>query len=365
MNSNSKILLLGGTGAMGSHLSKILADQGHDIYITTRQNIKVATTNEYIHYIQGNAKEDSFLDRELRNRDYHCIVDFMTYSHSEFENRKEVLLNSTSQYVFLSSSRVYAESTTPLTEESPRLLDVYKKPDYLATDEYALAKAREEDSLKCSQNRNWTIIRPYITYSEKRLQLGVMEKESWLYRALRGRKIVFSKDIAQHLTTLTYGNDVAKGIASIIGHKKALGETFHITQSKAIKWSKVQEIYQDVIEEVIGKRPEVILTDEAINLNRGIKKWQVKVDRLYNREFDNSKINQFIDTSTFISPEDGLRNCLRTFLNLPQFLSIDWQENILMDKISNEVSSYSEMKNLREALSYVKWRFFKHTNKLP
>ena len=40
-------------------------------------------------------------------------------------------------------------------------------------------------------------------------QLGVLEKELWLYRALNGRTIVFSKDIAEKSTTLTYGYDVA------------------------------------------------------------------------------------------------------------------------------------------------------------
>ena len=33
-----KILLLGGTGAIGSHLSEILSTQGHLIFITSRKN---------------------------------------------------------------------------------------------------------------------------------------------------------------------------------------------------------------------------------------------------------------------------------------------------------------------------------------
>ena len=31
-----RILLLGGTGAMGEHLTRILAEQGDDVYVTTR-----------------------------------------------------------------------------------------------------------------------------------------------------------------------------------------------------------------------------------------------------------------------------------------------------------------------------------------
>lgn len=43
-----KILILGGTGAMGKHLVKLLEEQGHHCYITSRQNIK---SNELCTYI--------------------------------------------------------------------------------------------------------------------------------------------------------------------------------------------------------------------------------------------------------------------------------------------------------------------------
>ena len=73
---------------------------------------------------------------------------------------------------------MYADST-PITEETPRLLDVCKDADYLKTDEYALAKAREENILFCSGKKKRTIIHPYITYNTERLQLGAIEKDIW------------------------------------------------------------------------------------------------------------------------------------------------------------------------------------------
>lgn len=39
-NQRLKILLLGGTGAMGVHLSKVLNNQGEDVYVTTRRERK-------------------------------------------------------------------------------------------------------------------------------------------------------------------------------------------------------------------------------------------------------------------------------------------------------------------------------------
>ncbi|MEO2263754.1 hypothetical protein [Dorea sp. YH-dor228] len=56
-----------------------------------------------------------------------------------------------------------------MTEESPRLLDVCRDADYLKTEEYALKKAKEEDFLK-QKGKNWTIVRPSITYNSERLR---------------------------------------------------------------------------------------------------------------------------------------------------------------------------------------------------
>ena len=139
----------------------------------------------------------------------------------------------------MSSARVYAGSSEPIVETSPRLLDTVNDEVYLRTDEYALAKAREENLLSQSGKTNWVIVRPYITYSEIRLQLGVLEKEQWLYRAMNGRKIVFPKDIAEKMTTLTYGYDVACGIAAVAGKPAANGRAFHVTAAEAIRWSDV------------------------------------------------------------------------------------------------------------------------------
>ena len=176
----SKILILGGTGAMGTHLVSSLEDTDNEVYVTTR---KQRANRSNITYVQGNAHDDAFI-RPLQTEGMDVVVDFMVYNTEEFKKRASLMLDSCSQYVYLSSSRVYSDNDEVITESTPRLLDVCKDEEYLATDEYALTKARQENILRQSGKTNWTIIRPYITYSEIRLQLGVNEKETWLYRAL-------------------------------------------------------------------------------------------------------------------------------------------------------------------------------------
>ena len=342
----NNILILGGTGAMGKYLTQLLADRSR-IVVTTR---KKRTSLGNVSYIQGDAHDLCFL-KLLLNDNFDVIIDFMGYTTDEFRKRFLLLLDSCKQYMFLSSARVYSGVDGLITEETPRLLDVCMDEEYLATDEYALAKARQEDMLKNSERNNWTIIRLYITYGENRLQLGVLEKERWLYRAIHGRTVIFSEDIGDKFTTLTYGYDVARGIFSLIGQKEALGEIFHITSNKSLRWSEVLDIYLSAIADKIGKKPKVLYLNEY-----PVFSWQVSKDRIYNRRFDTNKIGNFIDISTFADFNDGLKKCIANMIENPLFEEISWREEAYFDYLSSEYSTMSEMSCIKQQVKYLFYR---------
>lgn len=314
------ILLLGGTGAMGTYLKDLLDQQGNQIYITSRSK-KIGTDS--IHYLEGNAHKKEFLDGVLNLHTWDAIVDFMVYNTDEFQDKVNQLLEATQQYVFLSSSRVYADSKDKIKENSPRLLDISTDSQYLTTDEYALAKAKQENILQQSSHKNWTIIRPYITYGLERLQLGVFEKEDWLYRAIQGKPIIFCKEINNKTTTLTSGLDVAKAIIKLISNPLSLSQCYHITTPHSLQWADVLTVYLDVLELHLGRRPKVTFVPLNKFLKLEVGRYQVLCDRLYNREFDNSKISQFINVNNFESPRKGLTECLNNFLQNQRFLPIN------------------------------------------
>lgn len=349
-----KILLLGGTGAMGVHLKDILASRGDDVFITSRRR---RSDEQHIHYIQGNAHDIVFLHFVLK-QGWDAIVDFMVYSTDEFKQRVPLLLSATHQYIFISSSRVYAESEKPITETSPRLLDVLDDAVYLATDEYALRKARQEDLLLKGTAQNFTIVRPYITYSEERLQLGDMELHKWLLRALDGRTIVLSRDIADHYTTLTYGLDVANGINSLIGNEKALGETFHITGTKAMTWREVLGVYLDTIQDITGIRPKVKWIERSRILSNPAQKYQVLYDRFFDRQFDNSKILSIAPWLEFTDPSKGLPSCVKHYAktqDLHNYSVIDEAEN---DRVTHEHLRLSQIRSFKHKILYIVCRYF-------
>lgn len=347
-----KILILGGTGAMGIYLVDILAEAGNQVDVTSRRQRE---DKENIHYIQGNAHSIDFMKQILSTKRYNAIVDFMTYTTIEFQQRYKMYLENTDQYFLLSTSRVYADSPI-IRETSPRLLDVVSDKDYLKTDEYALTKARQEDILNNSGKKNYTIIRPYMTYSDNRLQLGVLDKDTFIQRALKGRSVVIPKDIMSHSTTLTYGFDVSSCIANLIGNSKAFGETFHITTDKTIKWMNVVNVYMTVFEKKIGFRPKIIMIDQCPQLWTNLERYQVLYDRLYNRSFDNSKIIDAVGGYEFTEPTVGLTKCMESFLVNPSFSNLMGKIEGIHDHYSHEFTSLNEFTSNKNKISYLLYR---------
>lgn len=342
------ILIFGGTGAMGTHLVSILAARGVKCFVTTRRHLE---NKENVEYLVGDAHDINFIKSIFSIRQWDAIVDFMKYSTKDFESRVDLLLSNTKQYIYLSSSRVYAENKELLKENSPLLLDVCQDTEYLQTDEYALAKARQERILRKSGKNNWTIIRPYITFNEQRLQLTALEKESWLYRALKGKTIVLSKDLLGRTTTLTYGYDVARAITVLIGDDTVLGEIFHITNSKSLRWKDILSLYLSVIEKNLGFTPKVKIVDQWQPYMGG-NKYQVRWDRLYDRKFDNTKIGKYIDISTFKDTQVALSECLESFILNPQFKQINWKHEALKDKVTGEWTNIREIVGFKKKIQY-------------
>lgn len=346
------VLVLGGTGAIGKHLVRWLSK---DCIVTVTSRSK-HEDEFHVEYIKGNARDNAFLDEILSKR-YDAIVDFMRYGTEEFALRVDKLLQNTDHYLFISSARVYSKSVNPIKETSSRLLDVCKDEEYLSTDEYALSKARQENILQSKDLRNWTIIRPYITYSENRLQLGTLEKEEWLFRALSGRKVVFSEDILNKYTTLTYGKDVSEAIAKLTCNEEAKGQVYHITGGVPITWKQALTIYSNAFQEETGRKLEYVLTKESLNLKLGKAAYQVRYDRLYDRVFSEEKIKTIIDTSSFKTPEQGLSDCIKAMIRSGHFNFINWEKEALFDKQSHEFANFSVFPSKKDLLRYYIVRF--------
>lgn len=307
-----KILLLGGTGAIGVYLCKYLAQEPDtQLYISSRSS---KTDQGNIHYLQGNAKDLRFLQDTILRIKPDAIVDFMVWNTKQFAEVCPLLLKNAAHYLFLSSYRVFAEQN-PLTEHSPRWLDVCKDETYLKTDEYALTKARQENILRQSGQKNWTILRPSITYSTNRFQFGCLEANTFCLRSFQGLPVIMPKEMLDKQTTLTWAGDTACLIEKLIFNAQAYGEDFNLATAEHHTWREIAGYYQ----EILGMRVQEISLTQYINVVGS--SWQTRYDRMLNRTLDNSKVLAVTGTnqSQFMPLKKGLQQELSHFIKWEHF----------------------------------------------
>ena len=346
MNRDSeakKVLLLGGTGAMGVYLAPELVNLGYKVYVTSRSEHQDIGSS--IHYLKGDAKDDSYLASILEGG-FSAIVDFMVYHTDQFAARIEQLLASTDHYVFLSSYRVYGDTGSErITEDSPLLIDTVSDEKYLESDEYALTKARQERALIQQERTNWTIVRPAITYSKNRFQLGTMEAEEFLYRALKGKTIIFPKEMLDKVTTMSWAGDVARMISRLVLNKEAYGETYTAATSECHTWREVISIYQSAMR----LRVKIVPLETYIGVYG--RPYQVKYDRMFDREIDNSKILHAtgLRQSDLMPLAEGLKIELVSFSKKPVFKGISEAKEKKVDSLTRPLikKAYRAVKRMK------------------
>ena len=327
-----KVLVIGGTGAIGRHTVKELLKEGYQVDVLSLDD--VTSDHPNLKYMVGPGKDIAYMKNLLETNHYDGIIDYMIYSTAEFADRFQMLLDNTDHYIYLSSYRVYADDEV-ITEDSPRLLDVSGDKEMLASDDYALLKSRAENILRASKYTNWTIVRPSITYSEKRYQLIVWEANVLIPRALAGKKILLPAEAKAVESAMTYAGDSGKMFAKLIFNEKAYCETFTLSTAEHHPWSYVADCYS----EFLGAEFEWIDRETYLKIRSGSDKvslpikWQLDYDRLYNRVVDNSKVLAV----TGLKQEDfmPLKEGLKTVLEAVDLVNTDWDSpteiNEMMD----------------------------------
>ena len=351
------VIVFGATGAMGTPLLNYLRqnDDLH-IYATSRRQ----QHDDHVHWIQCDAKNFNEIQEVFQERYYDAIVDFLVYDTDTFSKRVRWLLEHTSQYIFISSARVYAESKGVISEDMPRILDVCTDEEYLSHDYYDLAKARQENLLMQSSIHNYTIIRPSLTYNSNRLQFTLFEKDEWIYRPMIGKSIIFPVDMASIRTTMTWGDDVANVISQLVLNEKAVGEIFNVSGGGSLTWEEVLKIYINALEKNLGREIKVVSVDNASKIAKDLNRYyQYRYARGISREFNNEKVKGIIDMDRvqYHSIEEGLSKCIDQFFHEGARVAFPGPKMVAyQDRLAREYVGISPFDTVKRKIGYLAYR---------
>lgn len=329
---NKRVLVLGGTGAMGRYLVPELLKLGHCVDVVSLDAME--SDNPKLKYIQVNIKNREELERLLKN-EYDGIVDFMSYHTEEFKSVYRLFLDHTKHYIFLSSCRVFANDP-PITERSKRLLDYSDDPVFLATDDYALYKAKEENILRESEYSNWTIVRPATTYSTGRFQLVTLEAETVIYRMHAGKTIVLPEAAMNCQATLSWGGDVGKMLALLLFNEKAYREDYNVATAEHHSWAEIAEIYN----EICPFKYKTVSVDDYLGIITvgDYERYQLIYARMFERITDNTKVLEHtgMKQEKLMTLRDGLRFEYERSKNFDWEKYADATRNVRMDAYLKE-----------------------------
>ena len=351
-----KVLLIGGTGTISNEVTKKSIETGYSVYIMNRGRSNRGI-DEKVKIIKADVRKESIADlkSKLNNIVFDVVIDFISYNLDEM--KKTLQFITCKQYIFISSATVY----TPKNN-----FDKYKETDDKNNKEwiYCINKIQCEKYLKekAFEDKNfiYTIVRPYVTYDERRIPYQMVPGVDYytiIDRILKDLPIVVCGDNIK--CTVTSSKDFAIGIVGLFQNKKAFNEDFHITADKYTTWKNIIELLANKLNKkafLIEIPIEYMKGLNSNNTNIDIK--QVLADKSRNMIFDNTKIKEAVsEFSNCSSIEDNIKEILDYHLN-SNIKKINYLWNGCLDRM---IFDYNQRKiksdiyninNIKDSLYY-------------
>ncbi len=239
-----KVLLIGGTGTISTAITRLLVQQGHEVYLLNRGFRNTECPNG-VTFLQGDMNNEEEIAKLLEGKSFDTVCEFIGFVPAQVERDYRLFNGKTKQYMYISSASAYQKPLSDyfITESTPLSNPHWQySRDKIACEEYLMRMYREN-------NFPITIIRPSHTYCEKEIPMGVHgTKGSWqvVKRIMEGKPVIIHGD-GTSLWTLTHNSDFAKAFTGLIGNIHAIGETYHITSDETVTWNQIYQIVADCL----------------------------------------------------------------------------------------------------------------------
>lgn len=319
--SKGNVLLIAGAGTLGASTYPELVRLGYHVDVVSLEDYASVTPS--LTFIKARA-DRQFLESHFAEKGrYAAVVDFVhTPDIEALKRRMDLILAHTDQFVYLSSYRTYSDRDSVVTEETPQWLDTTTDEKMLAEDDYAIPKARGERYLTSLPQKNWTIIRPIISFTHFRLDLVTVGAYAILYRTKAGKEIPLPVEVKDKHCGVTWGGNTGLQLAHLIGNSAAMGEAFTLGTDEGLTWGDVAKYY----EELAGAKFRWIPAEdylEVATINSYMERQMIYTDRILDRRVDFSKVMRAtgLDPKRFKSCRDAIADELVILSERPDLVA--------------------------------------------
>lgn len=172
-----KVLFIGGTGNISAECAALLHERGYEVLVLSRG--QMAVPPEY-RAIRADRKDLAAMRAALAGVRPDVVLNFLGYDVPELQIDYELFRGAVRQYVFISSTVVYARPPRqlPMTEAAPFGNPLWDYAEKKVACEQWLGERRKETGFPV------TIVRPSHTYSKQWVPNAVFQRELHLCGAV-------------------------------------------------------------------------------------------------------------------------------------------------------------------------------------
>lgn len=307
-----KVLLIGGGGTIGTYVAKELLEKGCYVDILCLEDY--TSDNKKLRYIKAEVTLD-YLKEFLKDKHYDSIMDLLHHPVPEdYIAFHMEIAPKTDHEIFVSSIRAIGNAEHPIKETSPTILDLYERgeftdEEYIANDDYSLSKTRCERYLRqVSKYKNWTIVRPMINSSDKRLDIVMHTFHRVIEYAKSGKTLYAAAVCKDKVAGLEWAGNTGKMVANIMFKKECMGKTYMLSTGHKMTWDNVADVYR----ELLGLKLEWVSENEYDKIE-GYWKPGIDYDRSYDRYTDNSEMLKAtgLTENDFVPFKEGIKSELK------------------------------------------------------
>ncbi len=285
-----KTLIIGGTGFLGSGITRVLVEGGHQVTLMARGN--KANSFPRLPFLVCDRSDSTAFAAVLAGQTFDLVVDCAGYKRADVAAVLPTLTGRTGHIVFISTDFTYSPDLVelPIREDAPKET---RQP-------YGVGKLECEKLLMESPNLPVTILRPpHILGAGKEPGVGSVEgRDKDLVRKMREGKTITL--IAEGLLAIqpVMHREIGQAIANFAVHPNTFGQVFNVTGPDCVTSHR----YYELIAEKLGVTPKLVTMTREEFLGR----WPDKAPFARHRIYD---VTRLIETTGY-RPHIPLREAI-------------------------------------------------------
>jgi nucleoside-diphosphate-sugar epimerase len=319
-----KVLFIGGTGIISSGCAPFVVERGDELFVLNRGHTAARALPAEARVLHGDVRDPASVRAALAGVEFDVVVDWVAFTPDQVRQDVDMFEGRIGQYVFISSASAYQTppGRQPVLESTP-----LRNPFW----QYSRDKIACEDLLTAAYRERGfpaTVVRPSHTYDRTLVPFD----GGWTVpaRMRQGKEIVVHGD-GTSLWTLTHHTDFARGFVPLLGHPRAVGDTFHITTDDFLTWNQIAE----ALAAAAGVPPRIVhVPSDAIAA--ADPEWGAGLlgDKAHSMIFDNSKLRGLVpDFRPTIPFEVGAREIVDWHDEDPARQQVDARLDAVMDRL--------------------------------